>query len=171
MGTQRGGVIFFSGTRFPVEHRAEVSGLQSPGRACLTWLRSRGQPTGLASLAKANTGNAKQTSTSGHLICSGWQGEPASPSNSVSVQGMLSRQACPPGLHPRAGGARQTHRRPAGSKRSRVLTWTAATGCCWDPVSRSCSFENCKGSTPLRSRGKETDGQTELTPRRRHYGD
>lgn len=33
---KQGGVIFFSGTGFPVGHRAEVSGLQSLGRACLT---------------------------------------------------------------------------------------------------------------------------------------
>lgn len=57
-------------------HRTEVCGLQSLGRACCTGLGSRGRPTGLASSAKANTGNARQTSTSGHLICSGWQGAP-----------------------------------------------------------------------------------------------
>lgn len=55
---RQGGVISFSGTGFPLGRRAEVSGLQSLRRACLTRLGSRGRPTGQASPAKANTGNA-----------------------------------------------------------------------------------------------------------------
>lgn len=58
VGTQAGRGDLFSGTGFPEGHRAEVSGLQSLGRACLALLGSRGRPTGLASPAKANTGNA-----------------------------------------------------------------------------------------------------------------
>lgn len=135
----------------------------------MTRLGSRGRPTGLASPAKANTGNAKQTSMSGHLISTGWQGAPASPaalglggSNGVSAREMRSPRACrvgPPPQGQEQPGKHAGDQQAAGG--ARRYPGRLPLACCWDLVSRCCSLEeSCEGSSPLRRPGKETDGQT-----------
>lgn len=108
-------------------YRTEVCGLQSLGRACWTGLGSRGRPTGLASSAKANTGNAKQTSTSGHLIALAGRERLLPRSTGGSPGGREGAVASM-----RRGGSTPWPEEPgkhsAGSTRSQALPWTAATG-------------------------------------------
>lgn len=155
-------------------HRTEVCGLQSLGRACWTGLGSRGRPTGLASSAKANTGNAKQTSTSGYLICSGWQGA-LPPQLGPWAALAAGREQWPP-----CSGDAQSRGRPhrpsaaalleepgkhsggqQAARGARRYPGRRPPGCCWDPVSCSrSSEESCKGSAPPPSPRKEPGGQT-----------
>lgn len=168
-----GGAIFFSGTGFPVGLTAKVSGLQNPGRACLTQLGSTGQPTGLASPAKANTGNARETSMSRHLIFSGWQGALAFSSSAVRSRALVPGDAPSPSLsfwalspwQKKQGKRTGDQQAVRGARR---CPGRRPLGCCWNPVSGPCSFEeSCKGSSPLRRPRKESDGQTVVNAGRR----
>lgn len=162
-------------------HRAEVCGLQSLGRACWTGLGSRGLPTGLASSAKANTGNAKQTSTSGHLICSGWQGAPPP---QLGPRGQHRRRGGSGGLgcsgdalsprRPRrpsaaAAGQEEPGKHSGGqpaARGARRYPGRRPPACCWDPVSRSCSSERraARGQPLRQAPGRSLVGRRLLTP-------
>lgn len=174
-----GGVIFFSRTGFPVGHRTEVCGLQSLGRACWTGLGSRGRPTGLASSAKANTGNAKQTSASGHLICSGWQRAPP-PQLGPWAALAVGREQWPPcsgdaqspgrPCRPSAAARLEEPGKHSGGQQAargarRYPGWRPL-GCCWDPVSRSRSSERraARGQPLRQAPGRSLVGRQLLTP-------
>jgi hypothetical protein len=120
-----------------VGHRAEASGLKSLGRACLARLRSRGQPTGLISTSPSQhrkcqadlnvrAPNLLRLPGSTRLLELGcWQcqleGTMALVLRRCTALGLSSWALSP------VGGARQTHRRLAGSNGSQALPWTTAT--------------------------------------------
>lgn len=140
VGTRAGrtGLFLFfpSGTGFPVGLTVESldSGVQDVPAGLD--LGQQGSP--LASPAKANTGNAKETSVSGHLIYSGWLGAPTFLSSAVGRPGICAQTLHRPGPVPQENTGKQSGDQQA-AKGVRRRPGRRPPCCCQDPVSRPCT--------------------------------